>query len=55
MAKAQKTAPKTRINLYLDKVLGNWITEEAEKLGLNESAFARMLLINAYNTQTQEK
>lgn len=49
MRKPQKPAKKSRINLYLDKELGNWIAKEAAKLRMHESAYARLLLVNAFN------
>lgn len=55
MPKPQKTAEKYRNNLYLDADLGDWIKKSAEKLGLSDTAFIRMILIEARKPLKQEK
>lgn len=50
--KLRKQPKKDRINIYLDVEMSRWIRGEADKLGLTNMAFTRMLLIEAYNAKS---
>lgn len=45
MKEPQKTAKKSRLNLYIDEKMMVKVEREAKKLGLNATAYVRMLLI----------
>lgn len=46
---AKKPKSGVRVFLYLDSKLSDWVASEAEKFGINITAFTRTLLIDAYN------
>ena len=48
----KKSITKERLNLYIDKQLRRWIAEEASKMAMSETAYARLLLITAYQNKT---
>jgi hypothetical protein len=55
MKNSEKSTNNNRLNLYIDDKIAAWIKNQAQEMGIQKGAFARMIIISAYKEARDAK